>query len=136
MSFGGFFGGGGSKKGGEQETNASTVTGISSSPFESSSSPSAVRQKIQSAIVLQGNVENAKLLIQKVNENCFEHCISNPGPSLTSKDQTCLSACMEKYIDAWNLTSRTYQSRLHQDALGAGLGGSGTAASATGKELF
>lgn len=144
MSFGGFFGGGGSKKGGEQESNQSTTTttttGIGLPAFESSSSPSGVRQKIQSAIVLQGNVENAKLLIQKVNENCFDHCITNPGSSLSSKDQTCLSACMEKYIDAWNLTSRTYQSRLHQDALGSGLAGglagSGPSAPTAGKELF
>jgi len=45
---------------------------------------------------------------------------------------------MEKYIEAWNLTSRTYNNRLHRDSVaagGPGLAGAGAAGGA-GKELF
>lgn len=42
---------------------------------------------------------------------------------------------MEKYIDAWNVTSRTYTARLQRESasLAGGIGGSG---SGGGKELF
>jgi import inner membrane translocase subunit TIM13 len=142
MAFGGFFGGGSN---GSPSSSSSSDTSSSSSAapsnlsaFSNASSaqpPSEIRQKIQAAIAMQSSVENAKFLIQKVNENCFEHCIPVPGSSLSSKEQTCLSSCMEKYIEAWNLTSRTYNTRLHRDSLAAG--GPGLAGAAGGsKELF
>ena len=70
---------------------------------------------------------NGKFLIQKINENCFEHCVTDPGTSLTSREQGCLSACMEKYIDGWNTVSKAYYKRA-QSELGpmsgaAGVGG-------------
>ncbi|KEF60253.1 uncharacterized protein A1O9_05103 [Exophiala aquamarina CBS 119918] len=147
MAFGGFFGGGGSNDSSSSSSSSSSPTDTSSSstttissPFSNASSssaqpPSEIRQKIQNAIAMQSSVENAKFLIQKVNENCFEHCIPAPGSSLSSKEQGCLSSCMEKYIEAWNLTSRTYNNRLHRDSLAAG--GPGLAGAAGGsKELF
>lgn len=51
--------------------------------------------------------------------------MSDPGSSLSSKEQGCLSACMEKYIEGWNVVSKTYVDRLQREqaTLGAGLGG-------------
>ncbi|OJD16251.1 hypothetical protein ACJ73_08897 [Blastomyces percursus] len=62
--------------------------------------------------------------MQKVNENCFEKCIPSPGSSLSSKEQTCLTACMEKYIQLWNATSRAYGLRANQEQKMGGVGGS------------
>ena len=139
--FGGFFGGGSSS--GDNNNNNDTLnnssttsspdalSSISSSPFSTQTlsaggSPNDTKTRLQNAIVQQSNLINAKYLIQKINENCFDHCVSEPGASLSSKEQTCLSTCMEKYIDGWNVVSRTYVSRLQKEgAMLQSQGGSG-----------
>lgn len=64
--------------------------------------------------------------------NCFNHCIpSQPSTSLSRSESNCLSACMEKYIDAWNITSRTYIARLSREA--PGLSANAAAAAAGGQ---
>ncbi|KAJ9607290.1 protein translocase subunit [Cladophialophora chaetospira] len=142
MAFGGFFGGGSSSDKDNSSSSSSdsaspTITNPLSSSFASSTpSNSQTLSRIQSAITEQSNVSNAKQLISNVNTNCFEKCIPNPGGSLSGPEQKCLTSCMEKYIDAWNVTSRTYTARLQKEsaALG-GLGGVGAQAGG-GKELF
>lgn len=140
--FGGFFGGG-NNSGDKNNTSSTTTDTLSSSdapsPFGASSpstaplssfssSPSDTRSRLQNAIVQQSNLINAKYLIQKINDNCFEHCVAEPGASLSSKERTCLSTCMEKYIDGWNVVSKTYVSRLQKEgaAMQAAAGGFGS----------
>ena len=60
-------------------------------------------------------------LSQKVNEHCFERAIPNPGSSISSSEQTTFTNCMEKYMAAWNTTSRQYLGHLQKGA-GAGAG--------------
>jgi len=57
---------------------------------------------------------------QKVNEHCFERAIPNPGSSISSSEQATFTNCMEKYMAAWNTTSRQYLGHLQR---GAGAGG-------------
>lgn len=54
--------------------------------------------------------------------------MAEPGASLSSKERTCLSTCMEKYIDGWNVVSKTYVSRLQKEgaAMQAAAGGFGS----------
>ncbi|RQM06061.1 hypothetical protein DH86_00002373, partial [Scytalidium sp. 3C] len=58
---------------------------------------------------------NARQLIEKVNEHCFEKCVPKPGASLSSGEQTCFTQCMEKYMAAWNTVSRQYITRIQQE---------------------
>ena len=51
---------------------------------------------------------------QKINEHCFERCVPTPGSSLSSGEQTCFNNCMEKYMGAWNATSRQYLSHVQK----------------------
>ncbi|KAK6528401.1 protein translocase subunit [Arthrobotrys megalospora] len=57
-------------------------------------------------------VEQARALIDKVSDNCFEKCVPKPGSSLTSGETTCINQCMEKYMSAWNVVSRKYIERI------------------------
>ncbi|KAK5078649.1 protein translocase subunit [Lithohypha guttulata] len=139
MVFGGLFGGGSSSGSNNNNNNddssstssPSTISTPSPSPFSSiSTSPSggsssAIKAKLQGAITQQSNLINAKFLISKINENCFDHCVSEPGASLSSREQTCLSTCMEKYIDGWNVVSRTYVARLQKEGAQLQQGGMG-----------
>ncbi len=146
MAFGGLFGGGSgsdSSKSNNTSTDLPPNTELPSapspfgdtsstlSPSPANSSSSQIRSRLQNAVVMQTNIMNAKYLISKVNENCFDKCIVAPGSSLSSKEQTCLNSCMEKYIEAWNVVSRTYVGRLQKE--GAQLGG--MVGQAGGREL-
>jgi len=63
---------------------------------------------------------HSDLFKQKVNEHCFERAIPTPGSSISSAEQTQFTNCMEKYMAAWNTTSRQYLGHLQK---GAGAGG-------------
>lgn len=60
---------------------------------------------------------------QKLNEHCFERCVPKPGSSLSSGEETCYTHCMEKYMAAWNTTSRQYLGHVQRGAGGQGAGG-------------
>ncbi|KAK2793295.1 protein translocase subunit [Onygenales sp. PD_10] len=99
-----------------------------SNPFgQPSTSTPQTSAEMKAAIISQLQQEsamtNARTLIAKLNENCFEKCIPTPGSSLSSKEQTCLTSCMEKYIQIWNATSRAYIARMGKEQQAAGMGG-------------
>ncbi|MCJ1223365.1 protein translocase subunit [Toensbergia leucococca] len=73
------------------------------------SSPKAA---IISSILRETAMNNARQLIGKLNEHCFEKCISSPSTSLSKKDDTCLTQCMEKYMATWNTVSRQFIGRI------------------------
>ncbi|RXG57004.1 Mitochondrial import inner membrane translocase subunit Tim13-B [Armadillidium vulgare] len=52
---------------------------------------------------------------EKIGEKCFTKCISKPGSSLDNSEQKCLAMCMDRYMDSWNLVSRTYSARLQRE---------------------
>ncbi|KAG4442506.1 protein translocase subunit [Cadophora sp. M221] len=68
-------------------------------------------------------MNNARQLIEKVNEHCFEKCVPKPGSSLSSGETTCFTQCMEKYMSAWNTVSRQYINRIQQENTKNGAGG-------------
>jgi len=37
--------------------------------------------------------------IHKVNENCWDICIDSMGSSLSSRNQTCLNNCVDRFVD-------------------------------------
>ncbi|KAI0386279.1 Tim10/DDP family zinc finger-domain-containing protein [Hypomontagnella monticulosa] len=75
----------------------------------------SVKSEVIKQIRAQYAIDNAKQLIDKVNEHCFEKCVPKPGASLSSSEQTCFTQCMEKYMAAWNQVSTTFIRRLQQE---------------------
>ncbi|KAL4918213.1 Tim10/DDP family zinc finger-domain-containing protein [Aspergillus aurantiobrunneus] len=94
----------------------------SSAPAASSNQEA---QEVKTAILKQLQQEaamsNARQLIGKVNEHCFDNCITTPGATMTSGETTCLSQCMEKYISLWNVASKTYLTRATSERKNGGL---------------
>ncbi|XP_004523520.1 mitochondrial import inner membrane translocase subunit Tim13-like [Ceratitis capitata] len=60
-------------------------------------------------------VANAQELLTKMTEKCFNKCISKPGLQLDSSEQKCISMCMDRFVDSYNLVSRTYSNRLQRE---------------------
>ncbi|KAF9893733.1 protein translocase subunit [Aspergillus nanangensis] len=84
------------------------------------SSPQEVKTAIVRQLQQEAAMANARNLIGKVNEHCFDACVPVPGSSMSSREESCLSQCMEKYISFWNVASRTYIARIAKESKKAG----------------
>ncbi|KAL8279648.1 hypothetical protein RQP46_007961 [Phenoliferia psychrophenolica] len=73
------------------------------------------KQQVMNEVKSQLALANAQELINKMNEKCFEKCIPKPGPSLTSSDETCIVRCTERFLEAFNLISKSYVARLGRE---------------------
>jgi len=70
---------------------------------------------IMEQVKVQIAVANAQELLQRMTDKCFKKCIGKPGSSLDNSEQKCIAMCMDRYMDAWNTVSRTYNSRLQRE---------------------
>ncbi|KDE04199.1 hypothetical protein MVLG_05359 [Microbotryum lychnidis-dioicae p1A1 Lamole] len=98
------------------------------SPQESEQRKQQVMQQVREQLALA----NAQELINKMNEKCFAKCILKPSTSLGSSDESCLTQCTDRYLEAFNVVSRSYTTRLNRERenaqigqLGDGMGGEG-----------
>ncbi|KAK3058950.1 protein translocase subunit [Extremus antarcticus] len=83
------------------------------------------KQQIMEQVRQQAALSNARLLVDKLNEHCFERCVPKPGSSLSSSETTCFTLCMEKYMQSWNTVSGQYLGHVKRGAGGAGAGSGG-----------
>jgi import inner membrane translocase subunit TIM13 len=82
------------------------------------SSKTQIMRQVQQEAAMQ----NARLLVEKLNEHCFERCVPKPAASLSKGEETCFTSCMEKYMGAWNTVSKQYVARIQRESqAGAGL---------------
>ncbi|KAG5276140.1 hypothetical protein AALO_G00128300, partial [Alosa alosa] len=70
---------------------------------------------IMEQVKVQIAVANAQELLQRMTDKCFKKCIGKPGGTLDNSEQKCIAMCMDRYMDAWNTVSRTYNSRLQKE---------------------
>ncbi|EQL02538.1 hypothetical protein G6O67_006759 [Ophiocordyceps sinensis] len=75
----------------------------------------SVKQSVMKQVLAESNLANARALIEKLQESCFDKCVPKPGTSISSGEQTCLTTCMEKYMAAWNQVNSAYINRIRQD---------------------
>ncbi|KAK2728796.1 mitochondrial import inner membrane translocase subunit tim13 [Colletotrichum kahawae] len=76
----------------------------------------SVKQAVMKQVLQEANLANARVLIDKLQENCFEKCVPKPGTSLSSGETTCMTQCMEKYMAAWNQVNTAYINRVKQES--------------------
>ncbi|KAH0833141.1 Tim10/DDP family zinc finger-domain-containing protein, partial [Lanmaoa asiatica] len=60
----------------------------------------AQKEAVVNAIRAEINLATAQELIAKTSEKCFAKCVPKPGMSLTSSEETCLTRCMDRYLEA------------------------------------
>lgn len=48
--------------------------------------------------------------------------MQEPGSSLSGRKLTCLSTCIERYIEGWYVVSKTYVDRLQREQASSGGG--------------
>ncbi|KAI1195562.1 Tim10/DDP family zinc finger-domain-containing protein [Nemania serpens] len=74
----------------------------------------SIKAEVIRQVRTQYAIDNARELVEKINEHCFEHCVPKPGSSLSGGEQKCVTACMDKYLAAWNHVNTICISRLQQ----------------------
>ncbi|KAK4873352.1 hypothetical protein RN001_015381 [Aquatica leii] len=75
----------------------------------------AQKDELMDQVKQQIAVANAQELLTKMTEKCFKKCIIKPGTSLDNAEQKCIAMCMDRYMDSWNLVSRTYGVRIQKE---------------------
>lgn len=58
---------------------------------------------------------NAQELITKATSKCYTKCFPAPSSSMSSKEQTCLTRCMDRYFEAFNIVSSAYVRRVSSE---------------------
>ncbi|XP_065908505.1 mitochondrial import inner membrane translocase subunit Tim13-like [Dysidea avara] len=87
-----------------------------SSSGDSRKSKSQLMEEVRSQVA----IATAQELIQKVTHKCFIKCVHSPGSDFDSREKKCLQNCVDRYLESWNLVSRTYSSRLQKDSYAGG----------------
>ncbi|KAH8589320.1 Tim10/DDP family zinc finger-domain-containing protein [Bisporella sp. PMI_857] len=83
------------------------------------------KERLMEQVKQEAAMTNARQLIEKVNEHCFERCVPKPGASLSSGETTCFTHCMEKYMQAWSTVRQSYLNRMKvEQGKQGGVGGS------------
>lgn len=77
----------------------------------------AQREELIGQVKQQLAVANAQELLTKMSEKCFKKCVYKPSSSLDSTEQKCIAMCMDRYMDSWNLVSKTYSTRLQKESM-------------------
>ncbi|KAH7912018.1 Tim10/DDP family zinc finger-domain-containing protein [Hygrophoropsis aurantiaca] len=83
----------------------------SATPSDMAMRKEAMMQNVRSEMALA----NAQELINKAGEKCYIKCVTKPSTSLSGSEETCLSHCLERYIEAFNVVSRSYSARIAQE---------------------
>lgn len=84
----------------------SSLTGNKAGP--TAEQKEALKQRVSAEVAMA----NAQQLISKATDKCYSKCISWPGSSLSSREQTCVERCLERYFEAFNIVSATYVKRV------------------------
>ncbi|ESO06101.1 hypothetical protein HELRODRAFT_64842 [Helobdella robusta] len=79
------------------------------------------KQQLMEQVKAQIAVANAQELLQKMSDKCFKKCIPKPGSGLDNSEQKCIAMCMDRYMDTWNIVSKTYTQRLQKEKSKMGL---------------
>jgi len=83
----------------------------SSTPQDLTAKKNAIMDQVKQELAMA----NAQELVNKMNEACYTKCILKPSTSLSSSEETCLARCMDRYMEAFNIVSRTYVDRLAKE---------------------
>ncbi|KJA23017.1 hypothetical protein HYPSUDRAFT_87122 [Hypholoma sublateritium FD-334 SS-4] len=75
----------------------------------------ARKEAMMNAVRQEMAIQNAQELMNKANERCFAKCVTKPSGSLTSSEETCLSRCLDRYLEAFTMVSKAYTARIGRE---------------------
>ncbi|XP_067642153.1 mitochondrial import inner membrane translocase subunit Tim8 [Eurosta solidaginis] len=85
------------------------------SDFESLSSISGDKE-LQEFLMMEKQKAQVNAQIHEFNDICWDKCISKPGSKLDSSTETCLSNCVDRFIDTSLLVTQRFAQLLQKRA--------------------
>ena len=87
-------------------SSSSSSMGFGSSDLSNSSASSSdLQQDLQQELMQLQQSAMVQAVMFKLTELSFEKCITTPGSSLTSSEQSCINAVVKKYLDTSEITT-------------------------------
>ncbi|XP_076922996.1 mitochondrial import inner membrane translocase subunit Tim13-like [Bidens hawaiensis] len=77
-----------------------------SSPSSSSHDPKMSAEDFMDQLKVQLAQAYAEEFLETVRGKCFDKCITKPGSSLSGGESSCISRCVDRYIEATSIISR------------------------------
>ncbi|XP_055843772.1 mitochondrial import inner membrane translocase subunit Tim8 [Episyrphus balteatus] len=87
------------------------------SDFESINA-TAGNQELKEMIMAENQKAQATAHVHEFNEICWDKCVSKPGSKLDSSTETCLTNCVERFIDTSIFVAKRFADRLQKTANG------------------
>ncbi|XP_043715681.1 mitochondrial import inner membrane translocase subunit Tim13-like [Telopea speciosissima] len=76
-----------------------------SSPSSGSSSQPST-EAFMGQLKVQLAQAHAEEFLETIRGKCFDKCITKPGTSLSGSESSCISRCVDRYIEATGIISR------------------------------
>ncbi|XVF53215.1 hypothetical protein PTKIN_Ptkin05aG0082200 [Pterospermum kingtungense] len=70
-------------------------------------SPQISTEELMNQVKVQLSQAYVQEFIETVQEKCFVRCITKPGSSLSGSESSCISRCVDRYIEATSIVGRT-----------------------------
>eukprot|EP00127_Corallochytrium_limacisporum_P001637 Clim_evm6s73 gene=Clim_evmTU6s73 len=99
-------------------SGAGAYGGAPAGGFSAGGSPNSRKEALMDNVRGQLAVANAQELLQKITEKSYKMCVTRPGQALDAGERQCIAKAMDRYMEAWNLVSRAYATRLQRDSRG------------------
>ncbi|KAF5734936.1 Pentatricopeptide repeat superfamily protein [Tripterygium wilfordii] len=77
-------------------------------------SPYVLLSNLYASDDIWDGVTEARKMLKTVREKCFVKCITKPGSSLSGSEGSCISRCVDRYIEATGIISKSlFKSSSH-----------------------
>ncbi|KAL3234085.1 hypothetical protein MRX96_022833 [Rhipicephalus microplus] len=78
--------------------------------FDSGDASAGVDREMQQFLAVEQQKAQFQAQVHRLNEICWDKCVDKPGTKLDGRTETCLSNCVERFIDtSLSITNRFAQ---------------------------
>ncbi len=67
--------------------------------------------ELMARIQEQNNAQMGEQFREQVTGKCFKVCVTSPGKALTTREQTCIDRCLDRFVEAMNLVTEALANR-------------------------
>lgn len=69
------------------------------------------RQQVMAQAQQEANGQIMREMVNKMVESCFQKCAGTSGDRLDSREQSCMAACQDRYLDTRQQVQEALQKR-------------------------
>ena len=75
--------------------------------------------RMQHFVEMERQQQRFQQVVHTLTERCWDTCMGNPGQKLDSRTETCLTNCVERFIDTTNYVINRLESTLMSSSDGS-----------------